>query len=163
MVANQLRSVNLPENVEAEIQPPSGPTGEIYRYTLQSKTKTIRELKEIQDWVIDKRLKAVPGIADVISFGGEVKTYEVTLDPNKLNEYNLVVNDVYKAIKDNNANVGGDVLEKDIEHFKGILRTRYIESIILLHECSDNIKKLEKEHYELVDKIEIDKKKLKNN
>jgi cobalt-zinc-cadmium resistance protein CzcA len=98
MVANQLRSVNLPENVEAEIQPPSGPTGEIYRYTLQSKTKTIRELKEIQDWVIDKRLKAVPGIADVISFGGEVKTYEVTLDPNKLNEYNLVVNDVYFTI-----------------------------------------------------------------
>ena len=117
MVANQLRSVNLPENVEAEIQPPSGPTGEIYRYTLQSKTKTIRELKEIQDWVIDKRLKAVPGIADVISFGGEVKTYEVTLDPNKLNEYNLVVNDVYKAIKDNNANVGGDVLEKGNQAF----------------------------------------------
>lgn len=54
-----------------------------------------------------------------------------------------------------------DVLEKDIEHFKGILRDRYSESIILLHECSDNIKKLDKEHYNLVDKIALDKKKLK--
>jgi len=53
-----------------------------------------------------------------------------------------------------------DVLEKDIEHFKGILRTRYSESILLLHECSDNIRSLEKEHYKLVDKIAIDKQKL---
>jgi hypothetical protein len=54
-----------------------------------------------------------------------------------------------------------DVLEKDIEHFKGILRNRYSESIILLHECSDNIRKLEKEHFSLVDKIALDKQKLK--
>lgn len=131
MVANQLRNVNLPENIEAEIQPPSGPTGEIYRYTLASKTKTVRELKEIQDWVIDKRIKAVAGVADVISFGGEVKTYEVTLDPNKLNEYNLVVGDVYDAIKENNANVGGDVMEKGSQAFvvRGIGAVKSITDI----------------------------------
>ncbi|HYG14254.1 MAG TPA: CusA/CzcA family heavy metal efflux RND transporter [Bacteroidia bacterium] len=131
MVANQLRNVNLPEGIEAEIQPPAGPTGEIYRYTLSSKTKTVRELKEIQDWVIDKRIKAVAGIADVISFGGEVKTYEVTLDPNKLNEYYLVVKDVYDAIKENNANVGGDVLEKGSQAFvvRGVGAVKSINDI----------------------------------
>lgn len=131
MVANQLRNVSLPEGIEAEIQPPSGPTGEIYRYTLASKTKTVRELKEIQDWVIDKRIKAVAGVADVISFGGEVKTYEVTLDPNKLNEFNLVVEDVFDAIKANNANVGGDVLEKGSQAFvvRGIGTVKSISDI----------------------------------
>jgi len=110
MVANQLRNVTLPEGIDTEIQPPSGPTGEIYRYTLNGTDRTVRELKEIQDWVIDKRLKAVPGVADVISFGGEVKTYEVSIDPEKLNEYDLVINDVSQALKKNNANVGGDVM-----------------------------------------------------
>ena len=81
LVGNQLQNILLPENADAEVQPPSGPTGEIYRYTLKSDDKTVRELKEIQDWVIDKRLKAVPGVADVISFGGEVKIYEVIVRP----------------------------------------------------------------------------------
>ncbi|MBV2196872.1 MAG: efflux RND transporter permease subunit, partial [Flavobacterium sp.] len=111
-VANQLRNVSLPDGVESEIQPPSGPTGEIYRYTLESKTKTVRELKEIQDWLIDKRLKSVPGVADVISFGGEAKTYEVELNPFKLSEYNLVAEDVFNALEENNGNVGGDVVNK---------------------------------------------------
>ena len=74
MVSNQLVNVNLPTGADPEIQPPSGPTGEIYRYTLEGAGKTVRELKEVQDWVIDKRLKAVQGVADVVSFGGEVVT-----------------------------------------------------------------------------------------
>src|SRR3712207_4128789 len=94
MVSNQLRSVVLPDGAEAEVQPPTGPTGEIFRYTLDGKGKTVRELKEIQDWVIDKRIKAVPGVADVISFGGEVKTFEVTLDPSKLAAFNFTPEDV---------------------------------------------------------------------
>src|SRR6185295_18328307 len=96
VVYNQIENVTLPEDVDPEVQPPSGPTGEIYRYTLDgSGIKTIRQLKEIQDWVIDKRLKAVPGVADVISFGGEVKTFEVTLDPNRLKSYEFSPQDVF--------------------------------------------------------------------
>jgi hypothetical protein len=68
--------------------------------------------------------------------------------------HNLVIEKVKEKLET-------DVLEKDIGHFNGILRNRYSESMILLHECSDSIKKLDKEHYELVDKIAIDKKKLK--
>jgi cobalt-zinc-cadmium resistance protein CzcA len=131
MVSNQLRSVVLPEGAEAEVQPPSGPTGEIYRYTLQGNGKTVRELKEVQDWVIDKRLKAVPGVADVISFGGEVKTYEVTLDPNKLSSFGFTSDDVFDAIQNNNGNVGGDVIEKGTQSYlvRGIGLVKNIEDI----------------------------------
>jgi heavy metal efflux system protein len=111
MVNNQLVNVNLPDGADPEIQPPSGPTGEIYRYTLEGAGKTVRELKEIQDWVIDKRLKAVQGVADVVSFGGEVKIFEVTVDPNKLSSYNFSPEDVFTALNENNSNVGGDVVE----------------------------------------------------
>ena len=118
VVYNQIENVTLPDGVDAEVQPPSGPTGEIYRYTLEGGgQKTLRELKEIQDWVIDKRLKSVPGIADVISFGGEVKTFEVTLDPQRLKSYEFSPTDVYEAIQDNNGNVGGDVIEKGQQAF----------------------------------------------
>lgn len=117
MVNNQLVNVDLPDGADAEVQPPSGPTGEIYRYTLESKEMSVRELKEIQDWVLDKRLKAVPGVADVVSFGGEVKTFEVTLDPTKLASYNFSAQDVWQAISENNENVGGDVVRKGSQAF----------------------------------------------
>jgi cobalt-zinc-cadmium resistance protein CzcA len=131
MVSNQLMNVNLPDGADPEIQPPSGPTGEIYRYTLESKTRTVRQLKEIQDWVIDKRIKAVPGVADVISFGGEVKTYEVSIDPLRLHEYNFVAEDVFNAIKNNNSNVGGDILEKGYQAYvvRGIGMVNDLEDI----------------------------------
>ena len=76
-VYNQLREVDLPDGIDPEVQPPYGPTGEIFRYTLDSKTKSVRELKTLQDWVVERNLKAVPGVADVNSFGGEVKSYEI--------------------------------------------------------------------------------------
>ncbi len=111
LVFNQLQNMALPDGADVEVQPPSGPTGEIYRYTLKGENKTVRQLKEIQDWVIDKRVKAVPGVADVISFGGEVKTFEVTLNPNLLSSYNFSPDDVFEALGNNNSNVGGDVIE----------------------------------------------------
>ncbi len=117
MVSNQLVNVNLPDGADPEIQPPSGPTGEIYRYTLEGQGKTVRELKEIQDWVIDKRLKAVQGVADVVSFGGEAKIYEVTIDPNKLRAFNFSPQDVFQAVAENNSNVGGDVVELGNQSF----------------------------------------------
>lgn len=117
MVSNQLVNVNLPDGTDPEIQPPSGPTGEIYRYTLAGDGETVRELKEIQDWIIDKRIKAVQGVADVVSFGGEVKTYEVTIDPTRLSAYNFSATDIFNAISVNNSNVGGDVVERGAQAF----------------------------------------------
>ena len=77
-VANRVAGVELPDGAEAEIEPPYGPTGEIYRFTLESKTKDITELKTIQDWVIERQIKSVPGIADVVSFGGKSRPLRST-------------------------------------------------------------------------------------
>ncbi|MEJ0054870.1 MAG: CusA/CzcA family heavy metal efflux RND transporter [Bacteroidota bacterium] len=117
VVYNQIENVILPEGADAEVQPPSGPTGEIYRYTLAGEGSSIRKLKEVQDWVIDKRLKGVPGVADVISFGGEVKIFEVTLDPNRLLSYGFTAEDIFDAVQENNGNVGGDVIESGPQTF----------------------------------------------
>jgi cobalt-zinc-cadmium resistance protein CzcA len=133
---NQIENITFPDGAVAEVQPPSGPTGEIYRYTLEGAGKTVRQLKEIQDWVIDKRIKAVPGIADVISFGGEVKTYEVTLNPNLLSSFNFSPNDVFEALANNNNNVGGDVIEGGPQTYlvRGlglVANTKDIEDIVI--------------------------------
>ena len=109
-VNNMLRDVEVPDGAEPDVQPPTGPTGEIFRYTLESKTKTVKELKTLQDWVIERRLLNVPGVGDVVSFGGEVKTYEITVNPQKLASYDITPLDVYSAISKSNINVGGDVI-----------------------------------------------------
>ena len=115
--SQKLANINLPEGVDAEIQPPAGPTGEIYRYTLESQTKTNTELKTIQDWVVEKNLKAVSGVADVVSFGGHIKTFEVSVNPNLLAKYSLTALDVYSALQRANVNVGGDVLRQGQQAF----------------------------------------------
>ena len=116
-VANRLQGINLPDGADPEIEPPYGPTGEIYRYTLKSKTRSSRELKTIQDWVIDRQIKSVPGIADVVSFGGRVKTYEIQVEPSQLAKYSMTAIDVYTAISKSNVNVGGDVITKNNEAY----------------------------------------------
>lgn len=135
-VLSRLGSADLPEGVKPDVQPPYGPTGEIYRYTLRSKTKSIHELTAIQDWVLDRQFKSIPGVADVNSFGGEEKIYEISVNPNLLNKYNLTSLDVYNAVAKSNINVGGDVLERNGQAFVvrgiGILNNiSEIENIII--------------------------------
>lgn len=112
-VLSRLGNADLPDGVKPDVQPPYGPTGEIYRYTLHSNIKNIRELTTIQNWVLDRQFKAIPGVADVNSFGGEEKIYEVSVDPNKLTKYGLSSLDVYNAVSKSNVNVGGDVIERN--------------------------------------------------
>jgi len=112
-VLSRLGNADLPEGVKPEVQPPYGPTGEIYRYTLKSKTKSIRDLYTIQQWVLDRQFKSIPGVADVNSFGGEEKSYEVSVNPEYLIKYGLTSLDVYNAVEKSNVNVGGDVIEKN--------------------------------------------------
>lgn len=110
---NQLRNVALPDGVEPDVQPPYGPTGEIYRYVLKSPKRDSRDLLTIQNWVIDRQLRAVPGIADVVAFGGQEKIYEISVDPVKLQKYDLTPLQVFEAVSKSNLNVGGDVIEKN--------------------------------------------------
>lgn len=111
--ANRMHSVNLPEGAEAEIEPPYGATSEIFRYVIQSdKPVPIRELTSLQDWVIERDLLSVDGVADVVSFGGEEKIFEIQVNPSELSNYNLTALDVYEAVEKSNINVGGDVIQR---------------------------------------------------
>lgn len=112
-VNNLLRNINLPEGVEPDVQPPFGPTGEIFRYTLKSKNKNSIELNTIQNWVIDRQLRSIPGVADLTVFGGAERTYEITVDPVMLAKYDITPLEVYTAVSKSNINVGGDVIEKN--------------------------------------------------
>ena len=116
-ITGLLPSIDLPEGAETELTPPTGPTDEIFRYTLHSKHRSPTELRTIQDWVIDRNLHTVPGVADVVTFGGHVKTYEVEVNPDLLSQYDLTALDVHDAIGKSNINVGGDVIEKSAQAF----------------------------------------------
>lgn len=112
-VNNQLKNIQLPDGVDADVQPPYGPTGEIFRYVLKSKDRDSRELLTIQNWTIDRELRSVSGVADVVAFGGQEKIYEISVDPVKLQQYNLTPLELYNAVSKSNLNVGGDVIEKN--------------------------------------------------
>lgn len=112
-VLSRLGGADLPDGVKPDVQPPYGPTGEVYRYTLKSSKRSVRDLTTIQDWVLDRAFKSVPGVADVNSFGGEEKAFEISVDPNQIAKYNLSPLDVYNAVEKSNVNVGGDVIEKN--------------------------------------------------
>src|SRR5579871_6684025 len=112
-VNNLLGDADLPQNVSPNVQPPTGPTGEIFRYTLKSSFRDSRELKTIQDWVIDRQIRAVPGVADLVSFGGKTKTYEIKVDPGKIANLGISALDVFSAVQKSNINIGGDVIVKN--------------------------------------------------
>ncbi len=135
-VMNQLANLDTPDGAVPEVQPPYGPTGEIYRYTLKSKTKDTRELLTLQNWVIDRKLRSVPGVADVVAFGGREKIYEIEVDPGRMMQYDLTPLEVYEAVSRSNINVGGDVIEKNGQAFvvrgMGLLTSSSdIENIII--------------------------------
>ncbi len=116
-VNNLLMNVDLPEGIKPEVEPPYGPTGEIFRFTLRSRTKSGRELKTLEDWVVERNIRAVSGVADVVSFGGESKTYEIQVNPQSLVKYGITPLDVYQAVNRSNINVGGDVIEHNTQAY----------------------------------------------
>lgn len=128
--ANRLQSVNLPDGADASIEPPAGATGEIFRYVLKSK-RDIKELTAIHDWVVERELVAVPGVSNIISFGGEEKIYEIKINPTELANYDLSPLDVYDAVAKSNINVGGDVIERGSQAYvvRGIGLLEQIEDI----------------------------------
>ncbi|WP_212003739.1 efflux RND transporter permease subunit [Chitinophaga sp. HK235] len=137
-INNNLASANLPDGVDPEIEPPYGPTGEIYRYTLESSKLTIEQLKTLQDWVVERNLLAVPGVADIVSFGGEVKIYQVTMNPDKAVQYSITAQEMFQALSKSNINVGGDVIVKNAQAYVvrgiGILNNvEEIKNIIVDH------------------------------
>ncbi|GAB4303720.1 MAG: CusA/CzcA family heavy metal efflux RND transporter [Myxococcota bacterium] len=111
----QLAKSKLPPNVEPELGPISTGLGEIFQYTLESEKHSLMELRTVQEWLISRRLRSIPGVNEVNIFGGYVKQYHVIVQPEKLLKYNLTLNDVLEAVASNNANAGGSFIVKDWE------------------------------------------------
>ncbi len=113
----RINGVNLPSGVLAGLEPLTSPTGEIYRYTVESKLRSPRELRDLNNWVIMPRLKQVSGVSDVSPFGGENYQFQVLIDPDKLAQYNLSLKSVTDALSANNVNSGGSVIVRGQQSF----------------------------------------------
>ena len=106
-IFQRIGDAELPAGITPSIAPLFSPSGLIYRYVLESPDRTPQELKVIQDWVVFRRYKSIPGIADDSSLGGTTRQYQVILDPNALSTYHVAVADVVTALSNNNQNAGG--------------------------------------------------------
>src|SRR5579871_1177207 len=111
-IMERIQSVTLPAGITSSLDPLSSPIGEIYRYTLESETKGLRELSEIQRWIVIPALKQVAGVADVTNFGGITTQFQLELDPTQLVRFNLSLKNVTDAINANSANDGGSVMTR---------------------------------------------------
>lgn len=114
----QLVQSQLPAGMGSpELGPVSSGLGEIYQYVVRAKKGyenkyDVTELRTIQDWIIRRQLLGVKGVAEVSSFGGKLKQYEIAVDPAKLNALGININDVFTALETNNQNTGGGYIEK---------------------------------------------------
>ena len=109
-VQERLSGVELPYGAVPELNPLTSPTGEIYRYIIESKNHDLRALTDLNKWVIIPRLKQVTGVADVSNFGGISTQFQIEIDPVKLEQYHLTLSDVSDKIGKNNTNAGGSML-----------------------------------------------------
>lgn len=128
--SNRVQSISLPEGAELSIEPPSGATGEIFRYILESDLP-VSEVSAINDWVVQRELLSIPGVATVASFGGEEKIYEINVNPFELENYGITPLQVFDAIAGSNVNVGGDIIRKGNQAFvvRGLGLLESIEDI----------------------------------
>ena len=111
-VLERMSGISLPSNLQPQLQTDWSPAGQIYWYTLESKNPNVdvMEQKSLQDWVLQKQFKSVPGVVDVASFGGLTKEYQIRLDPEKLITYGLSIAQVEQQLQTNNTNAGGSFI-----------------------------------------------------
>src|SRR6266699_2435612 len=111
-VLERLQGVELPPGVQPSLAPLSTPIGEIYRYRLKGDKASPTDLRSLQDWVVARHLKMTPGVADIVSFGGFIKQYQVNLHPDKMHAFHMTLQQVFTALGRGNANAGGSYLER---------------------------------------------------
>jgi cobalt-zinc-cadmium resistance protein CzcA len=135
VVLEKLRDATLPDGVMPTLGPLATPIGELYRYTIESTGEgpavDSRALRELEDWVVEPRFRQVPGIADVVPFGGPVKQYQIEIDPVALDKYNLSISQIATAINANNQNAGGSMLDNKQQSMviRGVGLVQSIEDI----------------------------------
>ncbi|MBV9766061.1 MAG: efflux RND transporter permease subunit [Acidobacteriaceae bacterium] len=137
-VLERLSQVTLPPNVSPQMGTDWSPVGQIYFYTLHSSNPAydVMELKSLEDWVIEKNLKSVPGVVDVSSLGGPTREYQVRIDPEKLIAYGLSISQVEQQLTSNNADAGGSFIEAGLQQINvrevGLVRNvKDIENTVL--------------------------------
>ena len=129
-----MAAADIPSGVTPTLSPLASATGEIYRYTLRG--APLMDLKTIEDWTLERAFKSVPGVADVNSFGGLVKQFQVLVDPARLKAYDVTLKNVTDALSAANANAGGSYIERGGEEYVvrgvGLLRNiKDIENVVI--------------------------------
>jgi cobalt-zinc-cadmium resistance protein CzcA len=113
LVAERLQEVRprLPRNLQPTLGPMATAFGEVYQYTLESRGRSLMDIKTFQDWTLRYALRSVPGVSEVNAWGGQSKQYAIQLDPMALRRYGLTVHDVIERVAGNNSNFGGGYIE----------------------------------------------------
>lgn len=111
-IQERLNAVELPYEAIPELDPLTSPIGEVYRYIIEGDGYSLRELTDIQNFIIIPKLNQVSGVAEVTNFGGITTQFQIELDPHKLEQYDLSLSDVTETIEENNVNSGGSVLTR---------------------------------------------------
>ncbi|MGE8514607.1 MAG: efflux RND transporter permease subunit [Chryseobacterium culicis] len=111
-IQERLTDVDLPYGAQPGLDPLTSPIGEVYRYIIESNNHSLRELTDLQKFVIIPRIKQVSGIADVTNFGGITTQFQIEMDPHKLEQYNLSLSEVTETISKNNVSAGGSMLPR---------------------------------------------------
>ncbi|MFZ4930183.1 efflux RND transporter permease subunit [Chryseobacterium sp. Mn2064] len=111
-IQERLSDVTLPYGAQPGLDPLTSPIGEVYRYIIESNNHSLRELTDLQKFVIIPRIKQVSGIADVTNFGGITTQFQIELDPHKLEQYGLSLSEVTETISKNNVSAGGSMLPR---------------------------------------------------
>jgi cobalt-zinc-cadmium resistance protein CzcA len=130
-VFERIPDLELPEGVSSSVAPMSSPSGLVYRYVVQSPDRSAMDLKIIQDWILEKQYKSVPGVADMSSLGGQTMEYQVLVDPTKLAGAGLTVSSLASALSDNNDNAGGGFYSEGGQFYyvRGLGRLATLEDI----------------------------------
>jgi len=130
-IQERLTDLELPYNATANLDPLTSPTGEIFRYIIESKSHDLRELTDLQTFVIIPRIKQVSGVVDVTNFGGITTQFQVEIDPIKLEQYGLALSEVVNKIETNNTSAGGSVMNRGDQSYviRGIGLLRTLEDI----------------------------------
>ena len=127
-VLERLQGAELPPGVQPQLAPLSTAIGEIFRYRVKDDSLSARELRTIEDWTVERQLKMVPGVADVVSLGGLIKQYEVNPSLARMKYYNLTLQQLFTALGRGNANAGGSYVEQGGQQYLirgiGLLRSQ---------------------------------------
>src|SRR6266404_5725732 len=126
----RISQTTLPPGAAPSLGPVAGPGGEIYRYTLESSTRNLQELSEIQRWTVIPALRSVPGVVEVTNFGGFTTEYQLDLDAKQLQHYGLGITDIINAINNNNTNAGGGRVSRGDQSY-------VIRGVGLIHNLDD--------------------------